>query len=80
MASAPQPSLTGRNPGVQSLVRWLTPNPRLTGVQQHIAERFHALALQLVADLDDGPELTAGLRKLLEAKDCMIRQSIADEP
>ena len=28
--------------------------------------------------LGDGPELSAGLRKLLEAKDCLVRQSILD--
>lgn len=27
--------------------------------------------------LDEGPELTAGLRKLLEAKDCFVRAAIA---
>jgi hypothetical protein len=31
------------------------------------------LAEQMVLDLPDGPELTAGLRKLLEAKDCFVR-------
>jgi hypothetical protein len=36
---------------------------------------FYELAHQLADDLD-GPELTAGLRKLLEAKDCIIRAAI----
>ena len=31
------------------------------------------LAAQMVALLPDGPELSAGLRKLLEAKDCFVR-------
>jgi hypothetical protein len=26
----------------------------------------------------DGPELAAGLRKLLEAKDCLVRQAVID--
>lgn len=30
-------------------------------------------------NLSDGPELTAGLRKLLEAKDCFVRQAIKDQ-
>jgi hypothetical protein len=30
----------------------------------------------MVDDLPDGPELTAGLRKLLEAKDCFVRASL----
>lgn len=36
------------------------------------------LAYQLVTDLADGPELTTGLRKLLEAKDCFVRQAVVD--
>ncbi|NDU74057.1 hypothetical protein GWI34_15625 [Actinomadura sp. DSM 109109] len=28
------------------------------------------------SDLPDGPELTAELRKLLEAKDCFVRASL----
>jgi hypothetical protein len=33
----------------------------------------------LLADqLADGPELSAGLRKLVEAKDCLVRQRVVD--
>jgi len=31
------------------------------------------LAYRMVDKLPDGPELTTGLRKLLEAKDCFVR-------
>lgn len=31
------------------------------------------LAQVMVDTIEDGPELTAGLRKLLEAKDCFVR-------
>ena len=48
----------------------------------HLPERlqatsrpFRSLAHQMAADLE-GPELTAGLRKLLEAKDCMVRAAL----
>jgi hypothetical protein len=34
------------------------------------------LAEQMVRDLPDGPELSAGLRKLLEAKDCFVRAGL----
>jgi hypothetical protein len=30
-------------------------------------------AAAMIKRLPDGPELTAGLRKLLEAKDCFVR-------
>jgi hypothetical protein len=42
---------------------------------QVISKPFHTLATDM-ADLLDGPELTAGLRKLLEAKDCMVRAAL----
>lgn len=41
----------------------------LKEVSKPVAE----LAVQMVARLDDGPELTVGLRKLLEGKDCLVR-------
>lgn len=34
------------------------------------------LAEVMVAMLPDGPELSAGLRKLLEAKDCFVRAAV----
>lgn len=36
----------------------------------------HALAHKMALALPDGPELTAGLRKLLEAKDCFVRTAL----
>ena len=34
------------------------------------------LAYSMVEKLPDGPELTVGLRKLLEAKDCFVRAAL----
>lgn len=42
---------------------------------KEVSAPFCNLAHDLAADLD-GPELTAGLRKLLEAKDCMVRAAL----
>jgi hypothetical protein len=42
---------------------------------QRCSEPFHALAHRFAVELD-GPELTAGLRKLLEAKDCIVRAAL----
>jgi hypothetical protein len=36
------------------------------------------LAEEMVQALPDSPELTVGLRKLLEAKDCFVRAALAD--
>lgn len=38
------------------------------------------LAAQMIGALKDGPEMSAGMRKLLEAKDCFVRQALIDMP
>ncbi len=43
---------------------------------QAVSQPFHAVAASMDAALPDGPEKSAGLRKLLEAKDCMVRAAI----
>lgn len=47
---------------------------------QWISKRFHALANDLDQALPGGPEKSAGLRKLLEAKDCFVRAAIEAGP
>jgi hypothetical protein len=42
---------------------------------QEVSEPFHDLAWTMAQQFD-GAELTAGLRKLLEAKDCMVRAAL----
>jgi len=44
--------------------------------QQNISRSFCEMATALDGDLPDGPEKSAGLRKLLEAKDCFVRASL----
>lgn len=65
-------------------------HPATTGILKHfsyghlpphlaeISEPCHTLAHEMVGALPDGPELTTGLRKLLEAKDCFVRAAIGD--
>ncbi len=67
-----------RHPGTQHAMKWLVPNPRLQGNAYDIAYLVWELAVNLAAILEDGPELTAGLRKLREAKDCLVLQSLED--
>lgn len=38
------------------------------------------LAEKMDSDLPEGPEKTAGLRKLLEAKDCFVRAKLEQTP
>ena len=42
-----------------------------------VSEPFSRLAEKMAADLPDNAEKTAGLRKLLESKDCMVRALLA---
>lgn len=44
-----------------------------------ISKRCHDLAVDMLVDLPDSPELTAGLRKLLEAKDCFVRAAVDNQ-
>jgi hypothetical protein len=43
---------------------------------QSISRPLGELAQQMERDLADGAEKSAGLRKLLEAKDCFVRAKI----
>ncbi|MBS8228167.1 hypothetical protein [Vannielia litorea] len=44
---------------------------------QAVSKPFGDMATQLNDQLPDGPEKSAGLRKLLEAKDCMVRAALS---
>jgi hypothetical protein len=43
---------------------------------QKVSAPIAQLAGEMVSDLPSNPELTAGLRKLLEAKDCFVRAKL----
>lgn len=43
---------------------------------QKVAKPMCDLAHQMEETLPDGPEKSAGMRKLLEAKDCFVRANI----
>lgn len=47
---------------------------------QSVSGPICQLATALDATLPDGPEKSAGLRKLLEAKDCFVRAKLEDKP
>lgn len=44
-----------------------------------VARPIRSLAEQFTDTLPPGPEMTTGLRKLLEAKDCFIRAALAKD-
>lgn len=65
-----------RHPGV----RHFEPLFATGHLPPHLAEisaQFRDVAESMVEHFPtDGPELTAGLRKLLEAKDCFVRHAV----
>jgi hypothetical protein len=66
-----------RHPSTLQVLRWLVPNPNLPMVALTIANQIELTADMMVGHCPDGPELTTGLRKLLEAKDCLVRAVLA---
>jgi len=56
----------------------LRPNPALNGVAGDVAALVWGAACDLVTILGDGPELSAGLRKLWEAKNSLVMQGLLD--
>lgn len=45
-----------------------------------VAEPIRDLAVLMEDSLPEGAEKTAGLRKLLEAKDCLVRAAVSGRP
>jgi len=66
---------TPRHPGVASLLNELRQShlPITEPDPTHVTAHVLVLAYRLADQLPEGPELTAGLRKLLEAEDCFLR-------
>ena len=48
----------------------------LPGDLQGVTGDVYALACSMDAQLPDGPEKSAGLRKLLEARECFVRAKL----
>jgi len=63
-----------RHPATQQIMRHFAWS-HLPLELQEISRPCGELALQMLK-CPDGPELTAGLRKLLEAKDCFVRAAL----
>ena len=51
----------------------------LPGHLQEVSKPFYQLASQMDRTLPEGAEKTAGMRKLLEAKDCFVRAKIEQQ-
>lgn len=64
-----------RHPATTNLLRWFE-FEHLPPHLKTVSANFHALAHAIADDTPDHPELSAGLRKLLEAKDCIVRAAV----
>lgn len=71
--------LEGRHPGTVAIARWFAYD-HLPQALRDVSQPCHDLAEDMIRELPDGPELTAGLRKLLEAKDCFVRAALDETP
>lgn len=69
--------IEGRHPSVKHfgpLFAYGHLPPHLRG----LSELFAVMAAKTMSMCQDGPELSAALRKLVEAKDCAVRQRVID--
>lgn len=66
---------TGRHPGVAHFEEMFRYDHLATDRLATVSARCAKLAEEMVGDLPDGPELTAGLRALWEAKNCFVVQA-----
>lgn len=65
--------LDGRHPSTVQLARFFVYDHLPAGLPRDTSKLLHDVAEVVIDTLPDSPELTAGLRKLLEAKDCLVR-------
>lgn len=65
-----------RHPGTQHFAPLFQYGHLPEGHLRETSERVHDFAYRMIEELPDGPELTTGLRKLLEAKDCFVRAAL----
>lgn len=70
--------LEGRHPSTVAIARYFD-FAHLPEPLKRISAPCYLLAERMVHELPDGPELTTGLRKLLEAKDCFVRATLPDQ-
>lgn len=68
-----------RHHSVQHLVDLLEPNPNLPDPLFKVSDVAACMRDKMLELLGDGPEMAAGLRKLMEAKDCFVRQALLDQ-
>lgn len=72
--------LNDRHPSTREIARWFVYDHLRHEQARAVSQQCHDLAQTMIAALPDGPELTTGLRKLLEATDAFVRQALPQPP
>lgn len=71
--------LSNRHPSTTALLEWFQYSHLPAGPVRQVSIEVSLFARRIVDKLPDDPELSAGLRYLLEAKDCFVRATIRAE-
>lgn len=66
-----------RQPAVRAIAEYFAFDHLREGPMRDASRNVAEVAQSMVDNLPDSPELTVGLRKLLEAKDCFVRCALA---
>lgn len=67
-----------RHPATRAALRWFDYGHLPEGLPRQVSTECAKLAIEMIEALDDGPELSAGLRKLREAKDCFVFEAVME--
>jgi hypothetical protein len=66
----------GRHQGTVAVAQWFCWDHLPEGDARQVSREVASLARSMTGFLPDSPELTVALRKLLEAKDCIVRATL----
>jgi hypothetical protein len=72
-----QQALEKRHLATREKMLWFSWAHLPSGLAQDVSMQFGSLAWKLLSMLDDGPQLTIALQRLIEAKDAAVRQALA---
>lgn len=68
---------TGRHPSTVHIARFFDYEHLSRDDLRAVSRLVHDCVAAVLEEIDeDNPELTAGLRKMLEAKDCLVRAAL----
>lgn len=73
---ASKPDWSDRHASTQHIMKFFAYVHLPAGAMRNTSRECAQFAEQIANTLPDGPELSAGMRKLLEAKDCFVRAAL----